>query len=61
MHVRDARARVLSTATLSFAREGRRTLTLKPRRTGRAATLTVKWAPASGAAQTVRRPLRPGA
>ena len=52
MRVLDSRRRTLSTATLRFSQPGRRTLTLKPRRRGRAATLTLTWTPRDGAAQT---------
>ncbi|MGF7473883.1 hypothetical protein WFJ45_24495, partial [Salmonella enterica subsp. enterica serovar Minnesota] len=55
VHVRDKRERLVSSATLRFTRDARRTLTLKPRRATRAATVTVKWRPVRGTPQTVRR------
>jgi hypothetical protein len=55
--VLDRKGRTLARGAATFSREQRRTLTLKPVRRGARASVSVRWVPKSGRAQTVRRGL----
>jgi hypothetical protein len=55
VRVLDARGRTVSRRELRFSAEGRRTLTLKTLRRGR--TVSVRWTPRGGRAQTAKRRL----
>ncbi len=57
VRVLDRAGRTLARGSVSFARAGGRTLTLKPVRRGARAAVRVRWVPKSGRAQTLRRGL----
>jgi hypothetical protein len=57
VRVLDRRGRTLARGTATFARPATRTLTLKRVRRGARATVSVRWTPAGGRAETVKRRL----
>jgi hypothetical protein len=57
VRVLDVRNRMLARGATRFVRAGKRTLTIKPARRGRAAVLRLRWAPEDGAAETYKKRL----